>query len=214
MALWDAWVQLIITIITFLSSQPGITESVAIVLFTFCVRLLLFPISFRSAYNMIMNKRALEGIRPKIEKLKERYKNDPGQLTQKTMELYRKNNIKLMDRTMLYNAGLQGMIGLGTFQALKQLPFTSKFLWIENIAKPDVLMAVIVGLLSLCIMLLSPGAHEQLPMLITMAVISTIVLCSFPSVIGIYWATSNLVSTLQALVLRVVINRKEAGQTH
>lgn len=210
MALWDSWVSFIINLISFLSTQPGISEALAIILFTFCIRLLIFPISYRSAYNMYLNKRAMDKIKPRIEKLKQRYQNDPAELAKKTMGMYKENGIKLMDKVSFYNLGLQGTVGLGMFQALRQMPFVSKFLWIENIARPDVMIGILVGILTLGMMLLSPGASDQLPMLITMVIISTIFVCSFPSAIGIYLVTSNSVSIIQTIVLRRVIARQNA----
>lgn len=208
MALWDTWVNFIINVISILSWQPGISEAVAIILFTLCIRLLLFPVSYRSAYNMYLNRQALEEIRPRIEKLRQRYRDDPAEFFRRQGKLYRDNDIKMMDRVSVYNMGLQGVVGIGTYQALRQLPFTSKFLWISNIAKPDFILAILVGLLTVGMMLMSPGTSDQVPIIITMMVISTVILLSVPSVVGIYWATSTVVSIIQTIILRRVTGKR------
>lgn len=89
--------------------------------------------------------------------------------------------------------------------------FNSKFMWIADIAKPDALLAVIVGSLTFITMWMMPGAAEQTSLVIFLipALISMFILAGFPSAIGIYWATSNAVTMCQTLALHLVIKQRK-----
>lgn len=213
MEIWGMWTALIENCIALLTSQVGISEAVAIIVFTLAARMALMPISFSSAHKMVKNKLAMNALKPELESLRERYGEDPAKLARETMALYKQKGVKFLDRTTLLNMGSQGVLGLGLFQALKEAAFHSKWLWIADIAKPDVLLAVFVGLLTFLSMLIMPGAeHSSLLLFAIPAVVSVFVLISFPSAVAIYWASSNFITIGQTVVLRYVIS-KQRGNT-
>lgn len=211
MEIWNIWTTLVESSIMLVYTQFGLSEAISIVVFTLAARMLLMPISFKAAYNMHKNKLALEKVKPEIERLKNVYKENPGELAKRTMAIYQKNGIKFIDKTTALNIGSQGILGVGIFQALNNMVFSSKFMWIANIAKPDVILALLVGVLTFLSMLMMPGAAEQSTLIIFIipALISIFILASFPSAIGLYWATSNIVTMGQTLFLRFVISRDD-----
>ena len=217
MELWNIWTALITSSIELLPSLFGMPEAISIIVFTLAARMLLMPISFKSAYNMHKNKLAIEEVKPETERLKNLYKGNPEELAKRTMALYKKNGIRFIDRTTILNIGTQGILGVGIFQAIKAMIFNSKFLWITDIAKPDIILAIFVGVLTFLSMFMMPGIAEQSTLMIFVipALFSVLVLASFPSAIGLYWATSNMVTLGQTLVLRFVISRENraAGRT-
>ena len=207
MDIWNIWITFIMDGIGFLSAQFGTSEALAIIIFTLLARITLMPISLRSSYLMYRNKLALEKVKPEIERLKDLYSENPAELTKRLMAIYKKNGIKFLDRTSVINIGSQGILGIGIFQALRSMTFSSKFMWIADIAKPDVILAVVVGILTFLSMQMMPGAVEQQSFLIYLipAIVSTVVLISFPSALGFYWAASNLVTVAQTIMLRIII---------
>lgn len=207
MEIWNIWIIAITNSISFISMNLGISEAFAIIIFTLIARIMLMPISLKSAYLMHKNKVALTKLKPEIEQLKDTYSDNPGEIAKRTMAIYKKNGIKFLDKTTVFNIGTQGVLGLGIFQALKSMVFSSKFMWIADIAKPDVILAFIVGVLTFISMQLMPGAVEQQNTLIFFipAIISMFVLVSFPSALGLFWATSNIVTLMQTLALRAIV---------
>lgn len=129
---------------------------------------------------------------------------------QRSMSLYKENNIKIFPKPTLYNIVLQGTFGIGAFQTIKSMALSSKFLCIANIAKPDVLLAIVVGLLTFISMVMMPSSAKQNMTLLYMipAIIAVVALIAFPSSLGLYWATSNLVTIFQQLILRFIISRE------
>ena len=211
MELWELWLTFITNGIDFLSAYLGVSEALAIIVFTLLSRMLLMPLSLKSSYLMYKNRLAVEKIRPEVERLREIYSDNPGELAKRTMAIYKKNGIRFIDRTSIMNIGSQGILGISMFQALRNMAFSSKFIWIADIAKPDVILAFMVGVLTFASMLIMPGTVEQqnFLMLFILTGVVMFVLASFPSALGLYWATSNAVTIVQTLVLRVVLERED-----
>jgi len=211
MNIWTAWTNLLEASINLLSSHLGLSEALAIIAFTLLARLVLMPISFRAARDMYQNQMAIRDAKPEIERLKEVYKDNPAEKSRRIMALYKKRGIKFVGKTTVFNIGSQGILGLGLFQALRSMTFNSKFLWIANLGKPDVLLALTVGALMFLSMILMPGSAEQASMMMFLVpvIVSVLVLVSFPSAIGVYWATSNFATLGQAVYLRHVVKREE-----
>jgi YidC/Oxa1 family membrane protein insertase len=211
MEFWNAWTELLTYCVGFFSEQWGLSEAMAIITFTLIARVLLLPISFRAALDMHKNKQVMEKLKPKLAKMQERYRDNPAEIAQRTMAMYKKHGVRFFGKLTFLNIGTQGIVGLGLFQSLKSSVFGSAFMWISNIAKPDALLAMLVGVLTFLTMFYMPGGAEQSSLLIFIipALISMFVLISFPSAIGIYWATSNIVTLLQTVLLRIVVARNQ-----
>jgi len=199
----------------FLSTYFGFSEAVAIIVLTLIARSIMMPVSLTAAYRMQKNKEAIERIKPALENLRKKFKDNPHELAARTMALYRENGITFMDKISLMNIGSQGIFGIGIFNVLKHMIFRSKFWWISNLGKPDFLLTVIIGILTVAYMALMPGATDNPSMLLMIAVsvvISVIAAATLPSALGIYWATSNVVTVAQSLALRGLLARRSHFQ--
>jgi len=211
MELWTMWTHLLEVTLTYLAAHFGFSEAVAIIVLTLIARAAMMPVSLTAAYRMQKNKEALERIKPKLEELRKTFKDKPSELAARTMALYRENGISFFDKLTMLNIASQGVFGLGIYQSLSRSVFTSKFLWIANLAKPDFLLTAIVGVLVLLGMALMPGTTADTSMLLMIAIpvlISVVVVAALPSALGIYWATSNAVTVVQTLALRGLLARQ------
>lgn len=211
MELWHFWTSLIQTSLTRMSTDLGLSEAMAVILLTLLVRAILMPVSLASTVRMEGNKKKLKLLKPQLDALRETHKDDPAKAASETMRIYRENNVRLLDRLTIANIGTQGIFGIGIFQALNQAAFSSKFLWIASLAKPDFLLTLVVSVLMLLGMALMPGAMAEQSMLIMAAVsvvVAAVTISALPSAVGIYWAASNAFTVAQVLTLRVIINRQ------
>lgn len=211
MELWSAFMHFISTMFALLSAQFGLSEAASVITFTLIIRFALMPISLSSAVRMQKNKEAINRIRPELDELKNQHKDNPAELATLTMALYRRHGITFVDRLSLINMSAQAVLGLGVFQALKKMIFSSKFLWIANLAKPDFLLTALVGILMLLGMALMPGTTfetSHIVMLCIPVVISMIAVAALPSALGIYWATSNVFTVFQTVLLRCLVSRR------
>lgn len=211
MELWTSWTQSLATILGYLASHFGLSEAMAIVVLTLIARIILMPVSLASAYRLQKNKDVIERLRPALEELRKQFKDDPAALAQKTMALYREQGVIFIDKVSLLNISSQGVFGLGMFQCIRRMAFSSKFLWIANLAKPDYWLTGLVAGLMLLGMILMPGASANSSLLLMYAislVVSVVAIAASPSALGVYWATSNAVTAVQTLVLRGLLARR------
>ena len=202
MEIWNLFTDFIVQSITFFTQEVGVSQAVAIILFTVIGRLVLMPINLVAMANMVRNKKAIAALKPELDSIKSNYKDQPSEIAKLTMALYKKHNIKFIDKKSVINMASQGVFGLGTFQALQQIVFNSKFAWIASIAKPDIALSLLVGAITYLSMMM-PGSAEQTSTLLFLipAIICVVTLVNFPSAIGLYWATSSSTSLLQSLLV-------------
>ena len=85
-----------------------------------------------------------------------------------------------------------------------------KFLWVPNLLRPDVALALLAGLTTALMMTVNPDLPEQvrLFMIIVPSLIAIVAALQVSSALAIYWATSNTFSALQTLVLHAVVRRR------
>jgi YidC/Oxa1 family membrane protein insertase len=77
-------------LISFYNLIPGHDIGIAIIALTFLIRLILFPVTLSS----LKSQKALQNLQPKIQEIKEKYKNEPEKKRQALIELYSKEKVK------------------------------------------------------------------------------------------------------------------------
>jgi YidC/Oxa1 family membrane protein insertase len=107
-----------------------------IVLLTVLVRGAMFPVSRKQALTSIR----MQELAPELKKLHEKYKGDRQAMGTAQMELYRKHGVNPFGSCWLIL--LQMPVFLGLYFALQEsIHFRlAPFLWIENLAAPDMLI--------------------------------------------------------------------------
>lgn len=150
---------------------------VAIIFLTLVVKIVLFPITRRSQTSMLRHSQAMARIKPKLEALKEKHKNDRQAMAKAQMELFRAEKVPIVPLGGCLPLFLQIPIFFGLFAAIRfsiDLRHAS-FLWCADLSMPDniVTFAEPVSLLRgipCCFGSLPPltGLH-LLPILMTLA---------------------------------------------
>lgn len=115
----------------------------AIVAMTMIVRLIMFPISRKQAMISIEMSRRMAALKPELDKINEKYKNDAQLRGMAQMELFRKHNVNpLQGCTGCLVMLLQMPIFMGLYYALNESTHLrlEGFLWMSNLAAPDMLL--------------------------------------------------------------------------
>lgn len=115
---------------------------VNILILTVLVRLVLMLPSRRQQASMMKMQEKMAAMKPELDKLQERYKNDPQRLNQEKTRLMLQhgvNPLSSMGGCLLMFA--QMPIFLGLYFCLQESIFfrLDNFLWIQNLAAPDML---------------------------------------------------------------------------
>jgi len=211
--LWSSWLDLISSLLALLSAQAGLGTGLSIVVLTLLLRTLVLPITWQTGYRGYIRQRKLAVLQPELARAKERYGRDPQKYSAALTALYRDHGISMVDGRALAGALVQMPLLLGVFNALRRGIAHGRFLWVSDLAKPDLAFAIIAGATTALLALAAPDLpeHVRTLMLIVPAVCLALTAMHFASGIALYWATSNVFSAAQTLTLRAVIARRIAA---
>jgi YidC/Oxa1 family membrane protein insertase len=106
---------------------------IAIILMTIVIKIILHPLTRKSFESM----RRMSALQPKINEIKERFKNNPTEMNKATQVLYKKEGINPMGGCLPLL--LQLPIFYGLYNALSEMPElrNQSFLWIKDLSLPD-----------------------------------------------------------------------------
>jgi YidC/Oxa1 family membrane protein insertase len=114
---------------------------IAIVTLTVCVRGAMFPLSIKQTRNMAR----MQELKPEMDRINEKFKNDMQKRSQATQELYRKNSINPLGGCLPML--LQFPVFIGLYRALmidvelRNSPLLGHGIrWCSNLAAPDMLL--------------------------------------------------------------------------
>lgn len=157
-------------ILAILNLFHGITTSWgwSIVLLTITVRLALFPINRKSQISMLRHAEVMARIKPEIDKLRDKYSNDPRALMAEQSKLMKANGVGMMPLGGCLPLFLQLPVFYGLFSGLRtELELRqASFLWVQDLSQPDHLVRfttpVTNPLVSLGSCCLPPGSSETI----------------------------------------------------
>jgi YidC/Oxa1 family membrane protein insertase len=213
MALWDGWIDLISALFGLLTMEVGLSAGLAVIALTLLLRTLVLPITWSTAYRGQVRREKLATLQPELERVKARHAKDPQKYAEAVLEIHRRHGISLVDGRSLLGALVQMPVLLGAFVALRQGLASGRFLWVADLAKPDVLLAIVAGLTTAFLALAAPELPAQMRMIMTIVPVVCLALTAlhFASAIALYWATSNVFTAAQAFAVRAVLARRPAG---
>jgi YidC/Oxa1 family membrane protein insertase len=154
-------------------------------------------------------------LQPKINEIKEKYKDDPQRVQKETMKLYSTYGINPMGGCLPILLQMPILIALwGLFNAaidIRQQPFV---LWITNLSQPDVIyrlpfkiplfgidvvsgLALLLGITMFIQQKMSIKDPSQKAMIYIMPVMFTLMFMTFPSGLNLYYFMFNLLSIAQ-----------------
>ncbi|HEY9579395.1 MAG TPA: membrane protein insertase YidC [Rhizorhapis sp.] len=190
---------------------------VAIIILTFIVRLLMFPIAQKQFASMA----AMRAVQPKMKALQEKFKDDKPRLQQEMMELYRKEKVNPLAGCL--PMFLQIPIFFALYKVLmltiemRHQPFV---LWIKDLSAPDPLhilnlfglldfnppaflgigvLALLLGLTMFLQFRLNPAQMDptQQQIFAIMPWMMMFIMAPFAAGLLVYWITSNILTIAQ-----------------
>ena len=214
-ALWGAFLEVFQVGLFWLTQFYGGQLASAIVTFSLLARIALLPLTVSLALRARSHARRLRAIRPQLDRVRERWAKDPQRLMKETMAVYERRGVSPMDAGLLKGSLAQTPVFLGLFKAvqgaLAESGAKQAFLWVANLARPDVGVAVLA--MSLIGLSAAAGAPEtQRGWALAVPVISAGAMAlMFSAGFGLYLAATGLVGTLQGLLVRRIELGREAG---
>ncbi len=191
----------------------------SILVLTLIIRVFMFPLGYKSTVSMLK----LQEVAPKLEKLKQKYKDDPVKLQEEMMKLYAEVGFNP------FSGCLPILLQIPIFFALyKVLIITvdlkvSSFLWIPSLADKDpyYILPIIMGLTMIIQQKLTPSPDPKQALIgYIMAVIFTLLFINFPAGLVLYWTLNNIFNIAQNYLIKDVllkgkikVNNKNKGRS-
>src|SRR5438874_890400 len=190
----------------------------AILALTTIVKLSLWPLQTKATASM----RRMSALSPKIQELREKYKDDPTRMNQETMKLYKEYGINPVGGCLPML--IQIPIFFGLFTMLRQAVELrgAHFLWIRDLSQPDTIFTIkglgwipilstpgvglsinilplIMAATSFWMTHLTPksGDPTQQRMMMFMPIIFIVFCYNFAAALALYYTVQNLFSILQ-----------------
>jgi YidC/Oxa1 family membrane protein insertase len=206
--IWNTWLELIQGLLSTLSS--GVGMGLAIVLTTLLLRSAILPISWSIAYRGCVRQKKMIRLQPELQSLKGRYAQQPDLYMKQLQALYGKHGLSFVDGKSLFVSFLQMPVLLGMFQSLKNVGDGVSFLWVRNLLKPDLALALVAGVTTALMMSANPDLPEQMRaiMILVPSIIAVVVALKFCSALSIYWVTSNCFSAIQTVAVHAIVRRR------
>ncbi len=188
---------------------------IAIILLTILIKLIFYPLTQKSYESM----KKMKDLQPRIQQLKEQYKDNKAQLNQEIMQLYKQYKVNPFGGCLpiliqipvffaLYRA-LLASIELRHAPFISYIPFTDKVWLIDLSAKdPYYITPILMGLSMFIQQKMTPTGGDALQekLMYFMPIFLTFLFLNFPSGLVVYWLANNILSIVQ----QYMVNKKMA----
>lgn len=186
-----------------------------IIVLSVLVKVIFYPLTRKSMESM----RQLQLLKPEMDRISEKYKDDPQKRNQAVMELYKKNKVNPLGGCLPILVQMPVFIALysvlNVSVELRKAPFA---LWIQDLSMPDRVGAILglpIHILPLVMagtmvwqQKLTPTDPRQAAMAYMMPIIMTVFFYSMPSGLVLYWTVTNVMAVAQ----QILINRSTKKQ--
>jgi YidC/Oxa1 family membrane protein insertase len=204
MLAWSMVLDVLRGLLFALSHVFGGSLGLGIIGLSVLVRLVLLPWSLRAARRGHAMRLTLKSIEPRILELKRRHAKNPAKLRAAVLAEYQKAGVNPMRDSGLAITAVQIPIGFALYTVIRSSVTSAGFLWIANLARPDVLISLIATALSVVMGLTmatngAPGS-SAMPWIIGLATFFFVFNVS--AGLALYWAATSAVGTLQNVLLK------------
>jgi YidC/Oxa1 family membrane protein insertase len=196
-------------LLNFLNTIHSVVKSygISILMLTLVIRLVLWPLQSKANRSM----RQMAVLAPKMQELREKYKDDPTRMNQEVMKLYKQYGVNPVGGCL--PMAIQIPIFFGLYQMLAQAVElrNAKFLWVQDLSQPDTVAHLPVlgwpiNIIPLCmaatqvwLMAMTPktGDPTQRRMMMFTPLIFLFFCYNFAAALALYYTAQNLFSILQ-----------------
>jgi len=179
----------------------------AILALTTIIKLTLWPIQNQANRSM----RQMAALNPKMQELREKYKDDPTRMNQELMKLYKQYGINPVGGCLPMM--IQIPIFFGLFKMLGQAVElrNARFLWVRDLSQPDTIahlpvlgwpiniIPLLMAATQIWLMAMTPktGDPTQRRIMMFMPLIFLFICYNFAAALALYYTAQNLFSILQ-----------------
>lgn len=173
----------------------------AIIVLTFVIRMLMFPLQYKSFKSM----KKMQKVQPELQKLREKFKDDPARMQKETMELFKKSGANPLGGCLPLI--LQMPVFFAFYQVLYnavELVGAPFYLWIFDLSQKDpyYVLPVLMGIAMFGQTKLNPSASadpNQQKIMYIMPLIFCFMMKDLPAGLNLYIFVSTVFGIAQQL---------------
>ena len=174
---------------------------ISIIIITLIIRLLTFPLQYKSFKSM----KKMQQLQPEMARLKEKYKDDPKRMQQETMELFKKGGANPLGGC--FPMLLQMPIFFAFYQVLNnavELVGAPFYFWITDLSLKDpyYVLPLLMTVVMFAQTRMNPGASTdptQKKIMYLMPIIFGFIMKDFPAGLNLYMTVSIIFGIVQQL---------------
>jgi len=173
-----------------------------IILFSIIIKLAFFPLSYKGMKSM----KHMQQLQPKMKKIQEQYKKDPGKLNQETMALYKKHGVNPLGGCLPLLLQMPVFFALYSVLAntieLRQAPF---IFWINDLAikDPYYVLPALMGIAMFFQQKMTTVDPKQKFMIYMMPPFMVFIFSSLPAGLNLYWLIYNILSIGEQYIIHI-----------
>ncbi|MBX3226385.1 MAG: YidC/Oxa1 family insertase periplasmic-domain containing protein [Labilithrix sp.] len=182
---------------------------VAIILLTVCLRTLLFPLTFKSIKTTI----AMRKLKPEVDALNEKFKDDAQAKNLAMMELWKKHGVNPFGGCLPQLVQMPVWFAMYTTLRTAVETYHVNFLWFRDLSAPDpfYILPLLLGAFMIIQQRIVPQQGmdpvQQKMMMWMMPIVFTVMMLFLPAALGVYMLTNSILGIVQQLVLEQVAPR-------
>ena len=207
--LWKLVSQFLLNFMNLLHRFLG-NYAAAIVVLTIAIKGVLWPLQNKANASM----RRMSALSPKMQELREKYKDDPQRMNAEVMKLYKEHGVNPVGGCLPMLIQIPIFFGLLSMLGQAVELRNAKFLWVRDLSQPDTVAHIPglgwpINILPLCmaltnvwLMRMTPktGDTTQQRVIMFMPLIFLFFCYNFAAALALYYTTLNLLTALQLYV--------------
>jgi YidC/Oxa1 family membrane protein insertase len=200
MVLWDQFIGILRESIFAYAQVCNGSLGAGILAVTFLARLALLPLGLRMARAAADHQRAMARLKPELDALRARHRNNPGRLAEETSRLMAREGISALSLVGCLGSLAQIPVFVALYSAVRQAAAVGgRFLWIRDLAKPDWIVALVSTTFTVLVTAVggNTAAHNRSLMVAISAVVTMAVLSKMAAGVGLYWGVSSIFGAVQ-----------------
>ncbi|RLF05327.1 MAG: hypothetical protein DRJ64_05745 [Thermoprotei archaeon] len=188
----------------------------AIIILSLLVRVIFHPLTLKS----MQSQRKMQMLKPELDAINEKYKDDPQLRAKKIQELHKKHGVNPLGGCLPLLVQMPVIYALYSvlYNAieLRKAPFV---LWIKDLASPDRVASIggfpihvlplLMGLTMAWQQKLTATDSKQAAMMAMMPIFMVFIFYSLPSGLVLYWTVTNLMAIAQQIQMNRAV--KQSG---
>ena len=173
-----------------------------IILFSIIIKVVFFPLSYKGMKSM----KHMQQLQPKMKKIQEQHKKDPGKLNQETMALYKKHGVNPLGGCLPLLLQMPVFFALYSVLAntieLRQAPF---IFWINDLAikDPYYVLPALMGIAMFFQQKMTTVDPKQKFMIYMMPPFMVFIFSSLPAGLNLYWLIYNILSIGEQYIIHI-----------